>query len=195
MSRIWGVVAVQCLLLSVAGLSGCSDEPRLTPSPEKASSSEADSEQPPAEAVRRGPSPFAKFRATGDAWEIERFESLYQLVRRSDLVIVGKVTGARWGTEYREDRGDETEVFRDLIFEVEPVRGMRGKPVGPRQGQVDVVIDLVDPRSTQLQAPVGEDAVFFLRRVGNPIPGAPELGGSSSAGQKALPAGEQPRNS
>lgn len=194
MTRRRGQVIVSTLVAALATLSGCS-EAKPAQTSDRAPSSQPESAPAPTDEGRAGRSPFAKFRSGGETWEIERFESLYQLVRRSDLVIVGKVTGARWGTEYREDRGDETEVFRDLIFEVEPVRGMRGKPVGPRQGQVDVVIDLVDPRSTQLQAPVGEDAVFFLRRVGNPIPGAPELGGSSSAGQKALPAGEQPRNS
>ena len=120
-----GQVIVSTWVVALAGLPGCS-EARPTPTSNRPSSSQLGSDPVPTDEVRPGRSPFAKIRSGADAWEIERFESMDQLVRRSDLVIVGKVTGARWGTEYREDRGSETEVFRDLIFEVEPVRAMRG---------------------------------------------------------------------
>lgn len=180
MKRRWAAIAVPGLLFAlVLGLTSCGDEPRQADTSKNTSSTELESAPPSEKAVRQGPSPFAKLR-NGDAWDIEQFASLFQLVRRSDLVIVGEVTGARWGTEYREDRGDESEVFRDLVFEVKPLRAMRGKPVGKRPDSVDIVIDVVDPRTTQLEPPVGEDAVFFLRRVGSPVPGVPEAGADPS---------------
>ena len=119
------------------------------------------------------PSPFRRFNL-GANYEIEHFTSMKDLVSKSDLVIVGTVTGAHWGHEYRDvetdESGTDTEIARSLVYEVGIDRGLRGTPVGLKQGAVDVVMDVVDPPFA-LDAPVGAKAVFFLRQVGAPIPG------------------------
>lgn len=120
-------------------------------------------------------SPFRTL-AGGEAWYLESFDSLESLVVRSDLAALGEVTGARWGERYEEADGDEREVMSELILEVALDEVFHGSPVsGEKAGQVDVVVDVVDPRQTRLdEVPVGSDAVFFLRRVGARVPGDPQ---------------------
>lgn len=159
-----GVVAL--ILLN----GGCAAQEQ----PVQGSKAEASSTAPVATASTSSTaSPYRRF-AMGDAYEIEHFDSAKELVTKADVVVVGTVTGAHWGHEYRDVEtdasGTDVELARELVFEVGVDEVIEGHPVGQSRGTVDVVIDVVDPPFT-LDPPIGEQSAFILRRVGAPIPG------------------------
>lgn len=109
-----------------------------------------------------------------EVYDIEHFDSVRQLVRRADLVMIGTVTGGRWGHEYRDvevdESGTDVEVARDLVYDLHIDEVIKGRAVGRKPDSVSMVIDLVD-LPYKLDPPVGEQAVFFLRRIGARVPG------------------------
>ncbi len=159
--------AATLLLMSVSGCAA--DEKELEPpsSADQVIRSEVATPSPTRSAFRRlAPKPGE------DEWEIEHFTSLRQLVARSDLVVLGTVTGGHWGDEYRESEADapeDVEVARDLVYEVR-VDGIISSRGGSAPARLDAVMDLAEPPFV-LDPPTGEQAVFFLRRIGAPIPG------------------------
>lgn len=165
---------IRAVLLALALLaSGCGSADRHSATPPAHTRTVTSGESSSTD-ESSSPSGFRRFASTGDVWEIERFESLKQLVTRSDLVFVGTVTDGHWGREYRDVEvdasGTDVMVARDLIFtlHVDDIIGGRSESLQP--GTVEVVIDLIDP-PFRLDPPVGEQAVFFLRRIGAPVPG------------------------
>ena len=123
-----------------------------------------------------------------DAWEIEHFRSMRDLVTKADLVVIATVSGGHWGTQYRDaetDRsGRDVVVLQDVVLELDVDEVISGEPVGPRDGTIEMVVDLVDPRKEELDAPVGEQAILVLRRGGAPVPGVTQRTDSALLHQK-----------
>ena len=103
--------------------------------------------------------------------EVEHYDSLAQMVRQSNVAVVGTVTSARFTRTFVDSDGQETMVDRMLEVRVSVERVLHGHVVdgadelGVEFGPFDDGNAIADLRKPL----IGRRAVFVLRRLGAPV--------------------------
>jgi hypothetical protein len=110
-------------------------------------------------------SPYRRFAADArNSVGFERFRSLSDLVRKSDLIIVGSVTGSHWLVEPGIDPPYPLKT-QALVYDLRATRIISGTRLSAPGRTAAVLLDLYE-RRFDVHPPLGHRTIFFLSRLG-----------------------------
>ena len=119
-----------------------------------------------------------------EAAEAFRYDSIDELIRASDVVVLGAIEGVKLGREVRDLAAEETGVSRDIAStyfaeaDIRVDRVLRGSLSPESGGRIRLDLLLPGPQvAPEIEASVPQPrAVFFLRDMGRYYGGAELLG-------------------